>query len=344
MADDGIKIKVGALVLVAIALLIGFVALLGTFSVGDRITLYVELSDSGGLLAGAPVRIAGVRAGRVDAVEFFPDATTARTDGPRPVHVRLTAEVDAEMFPAVRQDSEFYVTSQGVLGEKYLEIRPGSPAAAPLQAAAAVRGRDPARIDLIFARAESILAQIELALSGGGQLGVGALVDNITRLSGRANAYLDRHDEALEQATRDLVATGADLRAITAALRAGIGSGEEVAATMRDLTAIARILAREAGPLARVGRDALQNLQTASAEVNRLIEIVRPPLEAVLADLPAITRSGREALRDTAAITAAITAGQGVIGQVIVDDEIYADLKELLRDIKRNPWKLVWRE
>ncbi|MEZ4434859.1 MAG: MlaD family protein [bacterium] len=344
MADDGIKIKVGALVLVAIALLIGFVALLGTFSVGDRITLYVELSDSGGLLAGAPVRIAGVRAGRVDAVEFFPDATTARTDGPRPVHVRLTAEVDAEMFPAVRQDSEFYVTSQGVLGEKYLEIRPGSPAAAPLQAAAAVRGRDPARIDLIFARAESILAQIELALSGGGQLGVGALVDNITRLSGRANAYLDRHDAALEQATRDLVATGADLRAITAALRAGIGSGEEVAATMRDLTAIARILAREAGPLARVGRDALGNLQTASAEVNRLIEIVRPPLEAVLADLPAITRSGREALRDTAAITAAITAGQGVIGQVIVDDEIYADLKELLRDIKRNPWKLVWRE
>lgn len=344
MADDGIKIKVGALVLVAVALLVGFVAVLGTFSVGERVSIFVELSDSGGLLSGAPVRIAGVRAGRVNDVEFFADASTARTQGPRPVHVRLTAEVDAEMFAAVRADSEFYVTSQGVLGEKYLEIRPGSAAAPALGPDAAVRGRDPARIDLIFARAESILAQIEAALSGGGELGVGALVDNIIRLSGRANAYLDRHDEALEQATRDLVATGADLRAITASLRQGIGSGEQVAGAMRDLTTVVHIFAREAGPLARIAREALGNLERASEAVNRLIDLMRPPLEAVMADLPAITQSGRDALRDTAAITASITAGQGVIGQVLIDDEIYADLKELLRDLKRNPWKLVWRE
>lgn len=341
MADDGVKIKVGALVLVSLALLVGFVVLLGTFSVGERVPLIVELDDSGGLLSGAPVRIAGVRAGRVDAVEFLVDPSVAATG---PAHVRLRARVDVDKFPAVRADSEFYVTSQGVLGEKYLEIRPGSAESPRVEPGAALRGRDPARIDLIFARAESILAQIEAALAGGGELAVGDLIASVTKLSGRANAYLDRHQDRLDRVTEDLVATGADLRAITAALRTGLGSGEDVARTFRDVSQVVGVLAREAAPVSRIAREALGNLDKAAEEVSALIALVREPMEPVLADLPEITRQARDMLRDVGAITAAITAGQGVIGQVIVDDEIYADLKELLRDLKRNPWKLVWRE
>ncbi len=341
MADDGVKIKVGALVLVSLALLVGFVALLGTFSVGERVPLIVELDDSGGLLSGAPVRIAGVRAGRVDAVQFLVDPTVAKTG---PAHVRLTALVDADKFAAVRADSEFYVTSQGVLGEKYLEIRPGGVDAEPVAAGAVMRGRDPARIDLIFSRAESILAQIEAALAGGGELQVGDLIASVTRLSGRANAYLDKHQDRIDAVTEDLVATGADLRAITGALRAGIGSGEELAGTFRDASKVLAVMARESGPVARVIREALGNLNEAALAVSRLIEMVEKPMQPVIADLPEITGIAKDTLRDVAAITAAITAGQGVIGQVLVDDEIYADLKELLRDLKRNPWKLVWRE
>lgn len=345
MAEDGVKIKVGALVLVSLGLLVGFVAVLGTFSVGERVPLWVELGDSGGLLAGAPVRIAGVRAGRVDAVTFLVDASAARTEGAGPpVHVRVEALVDADKFPAVRTDSEFFVTSQGVLGEKYLEIRPGSPGAPTVEPGATLRGRDPARIDLIFARAETILSQIEAALAGGGELGVGDLVANITRLSGRANDYLDRHQARIDRVTEDLAATGADLRAIAASLRVGLGSGEELARTFRDVASVVAVLAREAAPLSRLARDALANLRDAAEEVSALVGVVGGPMEPLMADLPEIARLARDALRDVAAITAAITAGQGVVGQVLMDDEIYADLKELLRDLKRNPWKLVWRE
>ena len=46
------------------------------------------------------------------------------------INVRLTVQVKADMAPAVRSDSEFYITNQGVLGERYLEIAPGSAAAA----------------------------------------------------------------------------------------------------------------------------------------------------------------------------------------------------------------------
>jgi len=32
------------------------------------------------------------------------------------------------------------------------------------------------------------------------------------------------------------------------------------------------------------------------------------------------------------------------VGQMLSDEEIYDDLKELLRDIKQHPWKLIWEE
>ena len=34
----------------------------------------------------------------------------------------------------------------------------------------------------------------------------------------------------------------------------------------------------------------------------------------------------------------------GTVGGMVTDPEVYDDLKDLLRDLKRNPWKLMWRE
>jgi phospholipid/cholesterol/gamma-HCH transport system substrate-binding protein len=49
-------------------------------------------------------------------------------------------------------------------------------------------------------------------------------------------------------------------------------------------------------------------------------------------------------LSDANAITQKIRSGSGSVGLLIQDDEIYDDLKDLLRDIKQHPWKLVWKQ
>ena len=36
--------------------------------------------------------------------------------------------------------------------------------------------------------------------------------------------------------------------------------------------------------------------------------------------------------------------GKGTAGALLVDQQIYDDLKELVRDLKRNPWKFFWKE
>ena len=39
-----------------------------------------------------------------------------------------------------------------------------------------------------------------------------------------------------------------------------------------------------------------------------------------------------------------LRAGKGTAGALIAKEEVYADLREMLRDLKRNPWKFFWKE
>ena len=39
-----------------------------------------------------------------------------------------------------------------------------------------------------------------------------------------------------------------------------------------------------------------------------------------------------------------LRAGKGTVGALLVREELYADLREMLRDLKKNPWKFFWKE
>jgi phospholipid/cholesterol/gamma-HCH transport system substrate-binding protein len=39
-----------------------------------------------------------------------------------------------------------------------------------------------------------------------------------------------------------------------------------------------------------------------------------------------------------------LRAGKGTAGALLSRDDLYSDLRELIRDLKRNPWKFFWKE
>jgi len=39
-----------------------------------------------------------------------------------------------------------------------------------------------------------------------------------------------------------------------------------------------------------------------------------------------------------------LRAGKGTAGKLLAREELYADIKEMVRDLKRNPWKFFWKE
>lgn len=106
---------VGLFVLIAAALLIGTVlAVAGTFSVSG-VSHHAYFKSAGGLLPGATVRYAGMKAGRVETVRVDPQDSTR-------IEVAFTV---GHAIP-VKTDSVAKITSLGPLDENYVEVGTGT--------------------------------------------------------------------------------------------------------------------------------------------------------------------------------------------------------------------------
>ncbi|HEU5077514.1 MAG TPA: MCE family protein, partial [Polyangiaceae bacterium] len=43
-------------------------------------------------------------------------------------------------------------------------------------------------------------------------------------------------------------------------------------------------------------------------------------------------------------LIAHVRRGEGTVGALVMDEAVYDDLQEMLRDLKHNPWKFFWRQ
>jgi ABC-type transporter Mla subunit MlaD len=117
----------GLTVLVAVAVAAGgLAAVAARQGLGaGTVELTVGVPDAGDLTPGTPVRVRGVEAGQVVAVEYPDD------DGPdSAVTVRL--RVPARFASRLFADATASVQPTGLLGGRVVSVAPGSPAAGPL--------------------------------------------------------------------------------------------------------------------------------------------------------------------------------------------------------------------
>jgi phospholipid/cholesterol/gamma-HCH transport system substrate-binding protein len=47
---------------------------------------------------------------------------------------------------------------------------------------------------------------------------------------------------------------------------------------------------------------------------------------------------------DAQSMMARVKQGQGTAGALLKDEALYDDLSELVRDLKHNPWKILWKQ
>jgi phospholipid/cholesterol/gamma-HCH transport system substrate-binding protein len=136
-----LEVKVGLLILLSLAIMGGFLFVLGGVHLERGYPVYVDFNNPGGIKPGAPVRVAGLRVGTVEASEYLGGKLDPKT-GRRPL-VRVTLQIDEDVRETIHEDALFYVTSQGVLGEPFVAIDPGSHDKPALSEGAIVDGIDP---------------------------------------------------------------------------------------------------------------------------------------------------------------------------------------------------------
>lgn len=192
------QVRVGVVVLLALLILV-----YGVYQVGrlfdvfaSRYELVTLVETSGGLIEGAPVTLAGQRIGQVAEISFIP---VDRRVGGANIAIRLS--INETLREQIREDSEASLRTQGVLGDRFVDITPGSPAYAILDPGDTIPSLPPLDYEEVLQTASATLTDVQAVV---GDLQV--LTQRLARGEGTAGALLadDRLYERMTAATGEL--------------------------------------------------------------------------------------------------------------------------------------------
>jgi phospholipid/cholesterol/gamma-HCH transport system substrate-binding protein len=332
-----IEVKVGLLILVGVGLLAALILVMGGVSFNKRFPLFVDFDNPGGIQPGAPVKMAGVRVGTIDSLEFRaspPDPTSGRR-----TLVRARILVDERYHPEIRRDAEFYVTTQGVLGEQFLAIEPGtrSDRIAP---GSIVVGQGPPRIDLFVARAYTLLDDAVSAIHSNRDT-IHGIVSDLAGVLHTTNTVLARNAPQIDQLVADVNQVVRDTDTLVNSARQRYVDGEQVRRIISRTDGILGSLERDVPALTRDARQLTTQLnRVAGAVGDQQLQELRDTIHGV----QTLTTRANSMAQDAQRVVAHVRQGRGTVGAMLMDEEMYDDLQELVRDLKHNPWKFFWRE
>lgn len=319
------EIRVGLFV-VAILVLLGVVTWVingGADALKPRYTLNAYYVDVKGLKKGAVVRLAGIDVGSVARIELAPDVPGKN------VHVAMT--IRQEFQEKITESSVANMTSVGVLGDEILNLSVGDPARRKLvdgdtigtSEASDVMGQLSAVGDKIStmlgtdeeakqAKISSSLAHVEqlLADAKDGQGLVHTLVYD-PAAGEKLNGILDKADGVMD-----------DVHSITGEVRHGDG--------------LAHALIYDKG-----GEKLVKNVVDLSGQVGGLVDDLKtkdslahallydPEQKRMVDDL-------RQLASNLRSISGQVEDGEGTVGLLVRDPQLYEDLRLLFGGAQRN--------
>ncbi len=337
-AERSIEVKVGMLILVSLAILAGFILVMGGINFEKKFTVYVDFDNPGGLQTGAPVRIAGVKVGSVDEMQFRGGEIDVQG---RRTMVRCKLLIQEKVHSSIREDAEFYVTTQGVLGEQFLAIDPGTPTKAILDPEKTIpHGIGPPRIDLFLAKAYELLDMTVTGLRNNQDLVKEIVVNTAGLITGLNGSVQDNRDR-INRIMQNLEALTVEANTLTRNARGKFVDNPQVDRALANLDKITGDLQKDTGPLLKDAKEAMGNLNRASATVGD--PEGQAKLKKTLDDVSDLAHRADLIATDTQEIVGHIKKGDGTVGALVMDEELYDDLQEMARDLKHNPWKFFWK-
>jgi phospholipid/cholesterol/gamma-HCH transport system substrate-binding protein len=333
-SELGRKLRVGTFILVALAAFLGMIYALGAKSrlFEAKYTIHAEFTEVGGLSEGATVRLAGVQIGRVSEVNL---------PGEPGGKVRVDLAIAERFADRVRKDSIARIETQGLLGDKIVEITVGSAAAPATQPGDTLASRDPADIGQVVSQgAQTVkdvaavaatlretaegLQQSRLLEDAGVTMAnarkvtdqIARIVDQVERGKGWANALIYQEPVALRRLD-GLIATTRTLLD-----RVERGEGAVGVLTSDGSTASARRLVAAMDRLARaVERPADDDAGLLPAL------LMDPKYKSVLEDVRVVARNFRE-------VSDRLAGGRGTLGSLVKDEPGEAGIRQASQDLQ----------
>lgn len=336
MDESRLELKVGALVLAAVLGAFTLLVLMGELSFGGARKLTVDFSHTGNVVKNAPVKLGGVVVGKVEEVELL---ASRRDDRGDPMPVKMTLGISKEASESLRKDAMVTVSSVGPLGESYLEVSSGS-AKDPYDSKVSIRGIDSPRIDLVSNRLAKFLEAASSVLENDPEA-LTKLVRGVGGLTTTIDGVVTENREEFKTLARELSVAASDLRVLAATARRQMEPGGKANALIDDAAATAKVARADFPELSKQASIALGGLARVSAP---LTEEDGLRLKAMIAKYEAAGEKVDALATRADRVLSKLEAGEGSLGAALKDKAVYDELKSLLTDVRKNPWKLLWKD
>lgn len=343
MASAGgrsIEVKVGILILTAVGLLAAFILVMGGVNFQPTYTVFVDFDNPGGLQSGAPVKIAGVKVGKIGEISFRGGGVDAKT-GKREGLVRLKVQLEKRYGQSVHDNSLFYVTNQSLLGEQFLAVEPGSMDRPLLVEGSTVRGLDPPRLDMLISEMYDLLHSTVSGMNAN-KAEIGEAFEGLRKTLKGSGEFMERNQGRLDAIAANVEKITVDADDTVRAAKSKFVENPQIDRILQSADRVSSEASRELPPLLADARATLVNAKRVSDTVGDPRQQAK--LKQALDDVAEITGRAKIAAGDAEAIVAHVRRGKGTVGAVVMDEQLYDDLQELVRDLKHNPWKFFWRE
>lgn len=324
------------------------VAALIIFAIGEKrglfqrkVTLYAHFDNISGLVAGAPVRLAGLDVGTVAHIEFPSELERKEA--------RIELNIERRYLDRIRHDSRALVDSKGLLGDKIINITLGSSDAPPHVDGDTLTTRAGPTIEDLATQVEEVLTSVT-QVSRSADTAIQALtteqvrsdVGRIVRSTANMLEEVEYGDGLLHRLiyepsyADDIGATLVHLRGAMARAESTADRADRILAAVESGTGSLHELV-----YGTTATETLAALRDSSTDLSAILGEVREGdglVHALIYDaeqLRMLDELGELATRMNR-MAGEVEHGRGTIGGLLVDPSVYEDMKTILGNVERN--------
>jgi phospholipid/cholesterol/gamma-HCH transport system substrate-binding protein len=331
--ERALKFRVGIFVIVSVLAFLGTIYALGARArlFESRYTIHADFTQVGGLAEGATVRLAGVQIGRVKDIRLPPEP------GGR---VRVSMSVATQYASRIRKNSVARIATQGLLGDRIVEITVGTAEAPPVQPGETIATREPFELgDAISQSAETIrgiTALAEALRKTAETLNQSGLIEDAGATVKAARALTDRFTRVADQVEKGRGWAHALIYEEPVTLRR---LNDTLASTQTLLDRIERGEGAAGVLTSAQSTDAAKRLVALMDRVGRLGEPPRTDdglLTALLFDpkYRTILDEVRETARNLRTVSDRVMGGRGTLGSLVKDEPDDGGLRLAIQDLQ----------
>ncbi len=336
MKNKGSEVWVGIFVVVGIILLVLMTVKIEKFRIGKEVgyLLNIYFDSASGLDRNSPVRVAGVRVGNVEKI--------ALEQGKAKITFHLPSNV------ILYKDAKAYIKSEGFLGEKYVEVSPGTPGYPKLEPNGVVeQGASPVDLEQFLSQVGAIRDDIKDITKPLGDVlkavdtkKVEGVINNLNKFSSQLTGIADESKKTFQKGTEAFSRIGE----IGDRVKNGEGTlGKLIAdeTIYQDAKKTVQT-AKEAAESAKKSVETLKNvsekIEQGEGTLGKLLkdESLYQEVKDTVHSAKETMQSANEALQSVKGIAEKVEKGEGTLGKLVQDDTLIKETEKTLKKIQKG--------